>query len=622
MADQFPPSDGRGQPGAPRALPAALTLLVSAVIVAILYFAREVVIPITLAVLLSLLLAPPVRWLQRRGLGRISSVAVAVTVAFLVILGFGGIVVQEVSSLAQGLQNYRYNLQTKVQSFPNLVPGRGVFHRATEMLHELRSEMTNSEIKPSTLESRALPTDQLKPVPVQIQPPELEPLQIVEGIIEPLLRPLATSGLVILFVILILLDRQDLRDRLIRLAGRGDLQRTTEAMDDAAQRISRYLRSQLLVNASCAVPIGLGLTVIGIPNAALWAIMTLVLRFIPYLGIVIAASLPLALAIAVAPGWNLLLWTILLFVIVELVVSNVVEPFVYGDTTGVSPVALIAATTFWTWLWGPIGLLLSTPMTVCLAVLGRHVPQLQFLHVVLGNQPALTPEETFYQRMLANDPEEATQQAEEFAKEKSLAAFFDEVAVPALARAQADSDRGALPPDRRKLLTEGFTTMLENLCDFTEEEADPVKPRGVRNGEAEPQIVCVAGRNELDEAAAQCLAHLLRRQQDVVEAQVVSADALGFADLTMLALRSATLVYLSLISTNSPARARYLVRRVRRRAHGAKVVVGFLGSGETEFSAADVITATTADAVTCSLHDAIAEIDALIDVERRPARVG
>ena len=451
MADQSPPSDGRGQPGAPRALPAVLTLLVSAVIVAILYFAREVVIPITLAVLLSLLLAPPVRWLQRRGLGRISSVAVAVTVAFLVILGFGGIVVQEVSSLAQGLQNYRYNLQTKVQSFPNLVPGRGVFHRATEMLHELRSEMTNSEIKPSTLESRALPTDQLKPVPVQIQPPELEPLQIVEGIIEPLLRPLATSGLVILFVILILLDRQDLRDRLIRLAGRGDLQRITEAMDDAAQRISRYLRSQLLVNASCAVPIGLGLTVIGIPNAALWAIMTLVLRFIPYLGIVIAASLPLALAIAVAPGWNLLLWTILLFVIVELVVSNVVEPFVYGDTTGVSPVALIAATTFWTWLWGPIGLLLSTPMTVCLAVLGRHVPQLQFLHVVLGNQPALTPEETFYQRMLANDPEEATQQAEEFAKEKSLAAFFDEVAVPALARAQADSDRGALPPDRRKV---------------------------------------------------------------------------------------------------------------------------------------------------------------------------
>ncbi len=615
MADEFPPSDVRGQAGLPTAVFTTLTALVSAGIVAILYFAREIVVPIILAVLLSFLLAPAVRWLQRRGLGRVSSVAIAVLVTFFAILEFGGIVVQEVASLAQELPSYRYNIETKVRSLPGLVPGRGVFHHATEMLRELRSELMKSETPPNALENRASPTDQTKPVPVQIQQPEPEPLQIVESIVEPLLRPLATTGLVILFVILILLDRQDLRDRLIRLAGRGDLQRTTAAMDDAGQRISRYLRSQLIVNASCAVPIGLGLTVIGIPNAALWAIMTLVLRFIPYLGIVIAASFPLALAIAVDPGWNLLIWTILLFVVVELVVSNIVEPFVYGDSTGVSPVALIAAATFWTWLWGPIGLLLSTPMTVCLVVLGRHVPHLQFLDVVLGNEPALTPEETFYQRMLANDPEEATQQAEEFAKERSLAAFFDEVAIPALVRAQADSNRDALPPGRRKMLTEGFKTMLEDLSDVAEgEAASAAEQQAQKSGQSRTVIVCVAGRNELDETAARCLAYLLRLQQVAPEVQVLSADALGSDNLHLSSLRSAALVYLSLISTSSSARARYLVRRIRRRAPRAKVAVGFWGSAGAEFPAAEAPIATSADAVIFSFRDAIAEIDTLLSV--------
>src|SRR6516165_8854419 len=236
-------------------------------------------------------------------------------------------------------------------------------------------------------------------------------------------------------------------------------------MNAAAQRISRYLLSQLVVNISCGLPIGIGLALIGIPNAALWGIMVVLLRFIPYLGIVIAAAFPLALAIAVAPDWMLLVWTALLFVSIELVVSNLVEPLVYGGTTGLSSVALIAAATFWTWLWGPVGLLLSTPMTVCLVVLGRHVPQLQFLDVLLGNEPVLTPDETFYQRLLANDPEEATEQAEEFAKERSLAEFFDEVAIPALIRAQADSDEGALAPERRLMIKEGLRVMLEDLSD-------------------------------------------------------------------------------------------------------------------------------------------------------------
>jgi predicted PurR-regulated permease PerM len=613
MADQSAPNGGRAATAVSPILFAMVTILTVPVIVGILYFGREVLIPIILAVLLSFLLEPVVRWARRLRVGRLGAVILTVSIAFFAILGFGAVVVEEVSSLAADLPSYRYNLETKVRSLPELLPGNSVFRRAGNMLRELRNELAKFEKQPSHAETGNRENDTStqtapKPIPVQLTEPEPGPLQIVETIVGPLLQPLATSGLVIVFVIMILLDREDLRDRLLRLAGRGDLHKTTEAMDDAAQRIGRYLRSQLVVNACCGLPIWIGLTLIGIPNAALWGIMTLVLRFIPYLGIAIAASFPFALAIAVAPGWSLLIWTILLFVVIELVVSNIVEPRVYGDSTGVSSVALIAAATFWTWLWGPIGLLLSTPLTVCFVVLGRHVPQLEFLDVMLGNEPVLSPAESLYQRMLARDPEEATQQAEEFAKENSLAAFFDEVAIPALGRAQADSDRGALPQERRRDLTEGFRIMLENLSDTAEEDSDQSElSRKVA-------VICVAGRNELDEAAALCLAHLLEARLGIGGVMVLSADTLASDSLSFPPLRNAALVCLSLISTGSPVRARYLVRRVRRRAPRAAVIVGFWGSS-SELPAKEATLATTADVVTFSLRDGLEKIYEIVPPE-------
>ena len=388
LADQAPEFDGRTGGELPPGIFGMMAVLVTATVIAILYFAREVFVPITLAVLLSFLLAPAVRWLRRLRVGRVIAVGLTVLVAFIAIAGFAAVGVEEGSSLARQLPEYRYNLETKIRALPGMVPGGGVFSRVTNMLRELGTELSKEEKQGTANTAPSAPLT--KPIPVQIEEPEPGPLQIVQSIIGPLLQPLAAGGLVVVFVIMILLEREDLRDRLLRLAGRHDLHRTTAAMDDAAQRISRYLLSQLIVNISCGLPIGIGLALIGIPNAALWGIMTVLLRFIPYLGIVIAAAFPLCLAIAVAPGWMLLLWTALLFVGIELVVSNIVEPLVYRGTTGLSSVALIAAATFWTWLWGPIGLLLSTPMTVCLVVLGRHVPQLQFLDVLLGNEPVLT----------------------------------------------------------------------------------------------------------------------------------------------------------------------------------------------------------------------------------------
>ncbi len=599
-----------------------VAVLVAAVVVAALYFAREVFVPIILAVLLSFLLAPVVRWLRRLRIGRVTAVGFTVLIAFLAIAGFAAVVVGEVSSLAQQLPEYRYNLQTKIRSLPGIVPGGGVFRRAVQTLQDLGKELANSESRgaPQT-DSPSATAPPPKPIPVQIQEPESGPLQIVESVVGPLLQPMAAAGLVVVFVIMILLEREDLRDRLLRLAGRGDLHRTTEAMNDAAQRISRYLLSQLVVNISCGLPIGIGLTVIGIPNAALWAIMTVVLRFIPYLGIVIAAAFPLTLAIAVAPGWTLLVWTAILFLAVELIVSNVVEPLVYRGTTGLSSVALIAAATFWTWLWGPIGLLLSTPMTVCLVVLGRHVPQLQFLDVILGNEPVLTPEETFYQRILANDPEEATEQAEEFAKERSLIDFFDEVVIPALARAQADSDRGVLAPDSRTTFKEGIWTLLENLSE--DEKDDDSSPESGRRPQPErgPAIVCVAGRNDLDEAAALLLAHLLRLESHNEIAPPLSSAALSSDASYLPLLKNASVVCLSLISTSSPARARYLVRRIRRRAPRARVLVGFWGAAGQEELVAQPAAASTADIVAFSLRDAVANIAPIPTVDSVPAPV-
>jgi predicted PurR-regulated permease PerM len=555
-------------------LPGVLTFLSSVLVVAVLYFGRDIIVPVTLAVLLSFLLSPVVRALRRLRIGRIAAVTITAVVSFLIILGFVAVVVQEVSSLARDLPQYRSNLEAKVHSLPELVPGAGVFRRVADMLRDLRNELARSETHVQAPTERPFPTGNLietaKPLPVEIKQPDLEPLPLLRSIVGPLLQPLATAGLVVVFVIMILIDWEDLRDRLLRLAGRRDLHRTTEAMNDAAQRVSRYLARQLIVNLTCGVPIGVGLTVIGIPNAALWGIFVVLLRFIPYLGIIIAAGFPLALAIAVDPGWSLLLWTILLFVAVEPAVAYLVEPRVYGAGTGLSPMAVIVATVFWTWLWGPVGLLLSAPLTACLVVVGRHVPHLEFFDVILGNQPVLAPEETFYQRLLANDPEEAAEQAEEAAKERTLVEFFDAVAVPALRTAQADSDRGVLTAGRRVEIREVVRAMLEDLSDEAVENAAAATLL---------PVCCIAGRNELDAAAALLLVHLLRLADHAGEVPVLSADQL-MSDASDRRLKEARLICLSLIGTNTPARIRYLVRRLQRRAPRANLIVGFWGLPE------------------------------------------
>ncbi|HEV2098036.1 MAG TPA: AI-2E family transporter [Stellaceae bacterium] len=619
MADRLPSTNdndtGPARTAGP-SLSASLSVLTASVIIAALYFAREILVPIALAVLLSFLLAPVVRRLRRIGAGRIVAVGVTVLVAFVAIFGFAAVLVREASSLAPQLPDYRSNIEAKIRTLPQIAGG-GLIQRASMMLHQLHNELLRSESRLSTpaglpANSSPSPVEPAKPLPVEIRQPEPSPLEIAQSVVGPLLQPLAMAGLIVVLVILILLDREDLRDRLLRLAGVGDLHRTTEAMDDAAQRVSRYLLMQLAVNAAAGLLIGCGLTVIGVPNPALWGILVVLFRFIPFLGIVIAACFPLALAIAVDPGWALVVWTAVLFVGTEVIIANLVEPYLLGDSAGLSATAVIIAAIFWTWLWGPIGLLLSTPLTACLVVLGRHVPQVHFLNVLFGNEPALAPEETLYQRMLANDPEEAAEQAEEFAKERSLTEFFDTVAIPGLMRAQADSDRGLLSGDRRARLKEAFSTMLENLHDDNQpEEVGPTaQPEGAGPNRT---VICIAGRNELDEAAALMLAHLLHPRGFAV--RVFPADALAPDGGARFGSTDAAIICLSLLSTGAPARARYLVRRARKRAPGARLILGFWALDTQQLPPANV----AADVVAMSLGKAVDDIEADVSVGVSPA---
>ena len=409
MATPAPPSAWRQaltrNPAAPTTSPTAL-LVGMVIVVGALYLGSEILIPLALALLLSFMLAPIVTRLRRLGLGRIPSVLIVVVLVFTALLGVGSIVGTQIVDLATNLPRYEWNLRSKIRDLSIAIPSGGVVEQTSEMLRDLSQELEEATTPEKEAESEAeVPPPE--PIPVQVQRPAPTPMQTLREIGGPLVAPIATAGLVVVFVIFMLLQREDLRDRIIRLVGASDVARTTEAMNDAAKRISRYLLMQLVINLLYGIPVGVGLYFIGVPNPILWGLLATILRFIPYVGPVIAALFPIALSFAVAPGWSIPLMTIALFVVLELFSNNVLEPWLYGSSTGLSPVAVLVAAVFWTTLWGPAGLLLSTPLTVCLVVLGRHVPQLAFFDVLLGDEPALAPEVKFYQRLLAHDPEEA-----------------------------------------------------------------------------------------------------------------------------------------------------------------------------------------------------------------------
>ena len=585
-------------------LSAVATAILAVIIVSMLYFGRDILVPVALAILLSFVLAPLVGLLQRIRVPRGLAVVSVVILAFSLIFALGSLLATQLTQLAEDLPRYQSTISEKIQSFRDTKAGRGTLERASDMLKDLSKELD----KPKAESSARVPGSVLgpkvsgppAPVPVEVRQPDPGALESLRTLISPLVHPLATTFIIIIFVIFILLQREDLRNRLIRLAGSSDLQRTTAALDDAASRLSRLFLTQLILNGAFGVVIGTGLWLIGTPSAILWGILAAALRFVPYVGAVIAAAFPLALAVAVDPGWSMLLWTLALFLVVEPVVGHVVEPMVYGHSTGLSPVAVVASATFWTALWGPIGLVLATPLTVCLVVLGRHVERLEFLDVMFGDRPALSPPEIFYQRMLAGDPTEAAEKAEEFLKERSLASYYDEVALKGLQLAQADAERGALDHERLIKIRDAVSEFASDLSD--QDDRPPPKGASTTDAEAssavesvaenaanetlpilekealppewlgEHPVLCVAGRSLIDEAAAIMLAQLSTAHG--LAARVEPAEALSTRNVFSLDTTGVTMVCLVYLDPSGPAHMRYSVRRLRRKLPTATIILG------------------------------------------------
>jgi predicted PurR-regulated permease PerM len=617
-------------------LSAVASAILVALLIAALYFGREIFVPIALAILLSFVLAPLVGLLQRARIPRPFAVVSVVVLAFMIIFGLGTLIANQLSQLAGDLPVYQSTMREKIKSVRGVTASSGTLERAADMLQELSRELDKPKEDQSVRGSIARlgsPTTAgpITPVPVEVRQPDPGALENLRSLIAPLLSPLATTGIIIIFVIFILIQREDLRNRLIRLAGSHDLQRTTAALDDAATRLSRLFLAQLMINATFGVTIGVGLSFIGIPSAVLWGILAAVLRFVPYIGSAISAAFPLALAAAVDPSWSMLAWTLALFLGVGPVISQVIEPLVYGQSTGLSPVAIVVSATFWTALWGPIGLVLATPLTVCLVVLGRHVERLEFLDVIFGDRPALSPSEMFYQRMLAGDPTEAAGKAEEFLKEKSLSSYFDEVALKGLQLAQVDAKRGTLDQARmtkiRDTIAE-FASDLSTQDDAIPDVASPTtdaeaaaavetvpdaaissnlpivqKARLPLNWQGDFPVLCLAGRTPLDEAAAVLFAQLSNAHG--LAARVEPADTLSTANIVRLETAGVAIICLSYLDASIPAHMRYSVRRLRRRFPTATIMLGCWAENIDKEALEELRETAKADTAAASLSEAM-----------------
>ena len=648
------PARARPQSDQAGTLEMLATLFLVAFVVALLYVGREIFIPIAIAILVSFVLSPPILLLRRWGLGRVISVLTVVFAALVVAFSVSAVLTRQVSELAVDLPLYQATINAKLDDLRDAAADNVLFAKVSAALKNV-AEINPHRPVPSSAPARLdQPRNQLtrgqeseRPIPVEVHQPEPGPFAIVETIAGTALSPLETIFIVVIFVIFILLQREDLRNRFIRLAGSSDLQRTTLAMNDAAGRLSRFFLVQTLVNASFGVIIAVGLYFIGLPSPILWGIVAFLLRFVPYIGPVIAAGFPVALAAALDPGWGIALETLALFLIVEPIIGQGVEPWLYGHNTGISPIAVVISATFWTWLWGTVGLVLSTPLTVCLVVLGRHVERLAFLDVIFGDAPPLTQIENFYQRMLAGDDSEVVDQAEQFLKTNSLIDYYDEVALPALLMAQVDLRRGVLDEPRQRRIKETIDEVIEDLSDHVDrlpaaaaapepfaletsggssppssapslspsleaivEASVPDLPRAGR--ESEKPILCMAGRSFLDEAAAALFAQILEKHG--MGAKVGPAGALTAGRISSLSAEGVRLVCLSYFDADlSTAGARFAVRRLRRRLGEVKILAGFWQSGPAQVSAlcaatkADFCATRFKEALAICLHEAVEE---------------
>jgi predicted PurR-regulated permease PerM len=578
--------------------------------IAALYFAREILIPLAFALTLTFLLTPVVARLQKLHAGRVVSVLTAVVVSVGVAGGISWILATQLVDVANQIPQYSENIRARITAFR--LPSTGQIGQAAKSVQEI-VEVFNPPSAPSpALQGRkqnkpnAAPPA-VPPTPVRIVQPPASGWTEFRDLGTPVLAPLGRAGMILIFTVFMLLKREDLRNRLLRLAGLSQLNLMTQALDDASGRVSRYLLMQFLVNASFGVVFGFGLYCIGVPYPALWGAVAGILRYVPYVGTMISATLPLALSLAVFDGWLRPLLVFLLVASLELIVANFVEPWLYGTRVGISSLALLVTAVFWTVLWGPAGLILSTPLTVCVVVLGRYFPQLSFFHTLLGDESVLDPEAQIYQRLLAMDQTEAQAVVDEFLKGRPLVELYDSVLVPALSMAEQDRHKGAIDAAREEFFFLSINEMVVELSEYRPADATAIADAGDHSNH---RVVCLPAHDRADEITSAMLAQIL--------------DQKGFATLSFplgsslheclasIASNPGDVVCISALPPYAFAPARAMCKQIRELSPKLKVVVCVWGfSGDTHKAMAR-FERTQPDRLSTSLAEAVEHVQELV----------
>jgi predicted PurR-regulated permease PerM len=586
--------------------------------IAALYFAREILIPLAFALILTFVLSPVVALLQRLRIGRVSAVVATVLVTMAAAGGVTWIIAAQLVDVARELPRYSQNIRAKMQALR--VPTKGPLGLAANSLKEVARELSGPAAPDTGATAqnrarRAAPGTSGLPMPVQIVQPPAGGLEYLRDVAQPVLRPLGMAGLVLIFTIFMLVKRFDLRHRLFRLVGLGQINIMTQALDDAAQRVSRYLLMQVLVNAGFGLLFGLGLYSIGVPYPALWGVVAGLLRMVPYAGTMVAAALAIGISLAAFDSWLPPLLVFLLFAGLELITANFFEPWLYGANTGISSLALLVAAIFWTVLWGPAGLILSTPLTVCVVVLGRYVPQLSFLHILLGDEVALGAEAQIYQRLLAMDQPEAHAIVNRCLKETSLVALYDSVLIPALSLAEQDRHKGEIDTTREEFLFLSINEMIIELSEY-QLARHPSAAEGAAADSVPAEcpgatILCIPASDRADEVTSAMLAQLLE-QAGHPALSFPAAHASPVELLAFLEVRQDDIVCISALPPFAFPPARTMCKLIRERFPKLKLVVGVWGfAGDTEKAKARFERAQP-DRLLTSLAQAVEQIQEMI----------
>ncbi len=602
------------KPGASPALPATRPIVggEGAIVlfgtIAALYFAREILIPLAFALTLTFLLTSVVALLEKLRIGRVMSVIAAVLLSIAIAGGIGWLIANQLVDVANELPLYRQNIHAKIEAFN--VPSTGQFGRAAKSVQEVVQELTNAgaPVSPPRAHDQkrpGVPPAAASPVPVRVVQPAENGWAQLRDLGTPALASLGRTGMVLIFTVFMLLKREDLRNRLLRLAGLGQLNLMTQALDDASRRVSRYLLMQFLVNASFGTLFGFGLYLIGVPYAALWGAFAGLLRIVPYVGTLVGAILPIVLSLAAFDGWHKPLLVFLLVAGLELITGNVVEPWLYGTHVGISSLALLVAAVFWTVLWGPSGLILSTPLTVCVVVLGRYVPHLSFLHILLGDEPVLAAEAQIYQRLLAMDQVEARTVVDQFLKGRPLVELYDAVLIPALTMAEQDRHKGAIDAAREEFL---FLSVNEMIAEFSEHPL-PDSPSGTAGPNG--RVVCLPAYDRADEITAAMLSQILEQKGFATLSFPVVGSSLNEV-LALIEAGHSDVVCISALPPYAFAPARAMCRQIRERFPKLKLVVCVWGFGGDTTKAMTRFERTQPDRLSTSLADAVAHVQELI----------